>query len=355
MIPLQKIPLHKNYLCLLFFVAILFLTFLLNILNKINFLFSLLAILLTVALYFVFTTIVKIENQRYKARDEELQEDLNILEQELKKKNIILKELPSKAKRIFSIKDITQKFIDAVEPEDVCKSIVESVKSIFPDSDNILLFLFQRDKDSLMLENSIRKKKEIIREKKGDILDWWVLKNNQCLLIEDLRSDYRFDPTNIVALKQRSAYSFVSSPLSIGSRVLGLVRIESKRPNAFSLEDSRLLRAVCDLGVVVLERANLFKRIRELAIKDSLTNLFLRNYFIERFEEEIKRASLKNTYFGIVILDVDDFKRINDTYGHMVGDMVLKRLSSILVKNVGDSGNIICRLGGEEFIFLSCW
>ncbi|MCM8826630.1 MAG: sensor domain-containing diguanylate cyclase [Candidatus Omnitrophica bacterium] len=283
---------------------------------------------------------------------EEIQEKINILEEELKRKNSILKDLPPKAKRIFAINEIVQRLIDLIEPEEVCEKIVTGLSKVFKEADNILLFLFYRDKDLLLLNNSVRKGGEIIKEKKGDILDWWVLKNNRCLFIEDLLNDYRFDPSNIPAYKERNVRSIMSSPLSVGERVLGVVRVESKQANLFFLEDFRVLRVICDLGAVVLEKANIFSKIKELAITDPLTNLFLRNYFIERMEEEIKRSFLKNSRFGIGILDIDNFKKINDTYGHTVGDLVIKKIANILVKNVGNSGNIVARWGGEEFIFL---
>ena len=313
-------------------------------------LFSILIILSTFVLFYVFKRRTTTVYQNYKLRIEELEEQINLLEEELNKKNILLKELPPKAKRIFSIENIAEKLVNLIDPDQLCQYIVKDLGSIFPEADNVLLFLVL--KDSLVLHNSLRKKNEIIREKRGDILDWWVLKKNQCLLIEDLASDYRFDFNHIIAFREREAHSLVSSPLSIGSRILGLVRLESKLSQVFSLEDSRALRVICDLGAVVLERANLIRKTKDLATKDSLTDLFLRNYFTERFDEEIKRASFKRTQFGIVILDIDDFKKINDTYGHTVGDMVLKKLASILQRNVGDSGNVASRLGGEEFVFL---
>jgi diguanylate cyclase (GGDEF)-like protein len=90
--------------------------------------------------------------------------------------------------------------------------------------------------------------------------------------------------------------------------------------------------------------------VEELAIKDSLTSLFLKDYFFKRLEEEINRTSAKKTSFGIIMLDIDDFKKINDTHGHIVGDIVLKKLANMLKEIIGNAGNIICRFGGEEFI-----
>ncbi len=153
------------------------------------------------------------------------------------------------------------------------------------------------------------------------------------------------------AYKDRGARSIIGSPLSIGSRLYGVVRIESKKPASLSLEDARVLRVICDLTAVVLEKTYLFSRIKELGIRDSLTDLFLRNYFLDRLKEELERMSLKNTHLGIAIIDIDDLKKINDTYGHTVGDLALKKVSSALRASVKGAGDITARLGGEEFAF----
>ena len=87
-----------------------------------------------------------------------------------------------------------------------------------------------------------------------------------------------------------------------------------------------------------------------MAIKDSLTSLYLKEYFFERLAEEIKRAHSKKSQIGVIMIDIDDFKKVNDTYGHVVGDFVLKKLAKILTNIAGGAGNIISRFGGEEFI-----
>jgi diguanylate cyclase (GGDEF)-like protein len=132
---------------------------------------------------------------------------------------------------------------------------------------------------------------------------------------------------------------------------MGLVRIESSEKKRFCLDDLRILRIFCDVAGAVFERAELFEKMRELATKDTLTGLFLRNTFLERLKEELERARLTDTKLALGILDIDNFKTINDTYGHIVGDLVLKRTARILVNVVGDAGNMVCRYGGEEFVF----
>ena len=111
------------------------------------------------------------------------------------------------------------------------------------------------------------------------MLEKWILKNNQSLVIDDITKDFRFDCNKIMAYKDRQASSFIVAPLSIGEKTLGSMRVESTKPSAFSFDDSRLLRSVCDLGIVVLERAGLFAKTEEMAIKGFLDRFVYEGLF----------------------------------------------------------------------------
>ena len=91
--------------------------------------------------------------------------------------------------------------------------------------------------------------------------------------------------------------------------------------------------------------------LREVSVRDHLTGLFNRRYMEETLERELHRASRTQLSIGIILLDVDDFKRFNDTYGHAAGDSILRELGILLLRHVrGD--DIPCRYGGDEFIIV---
>lgn len=93
------------------------------------------------------------------------------------------------------------------------------------------------------------------------------------------------------------------------------------------------------------------KKLRMLTVKDHLTEAYNRKYFIEVANMELARAKRYGSVFAVLMIDVDNFKRINDTYGHLVGDEVLRVLGKICIKNIR-LNDIFARYGGEEFIFL---
>jgi len=99
---------------------------------------------------------------------------------------------------------------------------------------------------------------------------------------------------------------------------------------------------------LALRRLKLYKDIETLAITDGLTGVYTRRYFIERFDEEIKRSAIRKSNLSFLMIDADHFKMINDQHGHLAGDQVLKEIANIIHENVREI-DIVGRFGGEEF------
>ncbi|MCF7869784.1 MAG: GGDEF domain-containing protein [Candidatus Omnitrophica bacterium] len=102
------------------------------------------------------------------------------------------------------------------------------------------------------------------------------------------------------------------------------------------------------LLTVSLERLELYGRLQELSIRDYLTGTYNRRFFNQRVEEEFLRSKKLKNKLSFLMIDIDDFKRINDTYGHLVGDAVLERCASLILEGVRQI-DFVGRLGGEEF------
>lgn len=330
-----------------FFICVLFIFY---VLGKTKFSFFFFFFVFFSAIFLFFRQLRR--NFFYKLHGEldRMDEKINLLTKSIEEKKRILDKLPSRCEKISFLFDVSQELIELFDPEEVYDFLVNTAKKLFSQAEDILLFVLPKDEHFLHLVRSLKRDNFVIKEKQGDILDAWVMRHNQSLLVSDLRDDFRFDYGKVVSFMEREMCSFVVSPLSVGKRIVGIMRLENRVPLTFSLEDSRLLRGICDLAAVVVERAVLYKKTEELAVRDSLTKLFLKDYFFDRFSEELKRAQLKDLSVGLIMLDIDDFKKINDRHGHVVGDLALKKLAKILVEVVGDAGNVISRFGGEEFI-----
>ncbi len=281
------------------------------------------------------------------ARIEEIKENINILEDDHAKHKKEAVSLEKKEDRYHSLKDVVSTLNSTPRMEDVIQKIMDKVFYIVDKSDSGLLFLVDTGKQELRLVFSRSKSSsEKIKAKKGDILDEWVFKQRQCLLVEDIKKDFRFSEEGFSGY-ERVFRSVISCPLMEGHKVIGTLRLENTAPYIYTSEDLRLLDIICDVGAVSLRNAILYKETMDLAIRDSLTGLFLRRYFLDRLKEEVSRSVRNNSSFSFLMIDVDDFKNYNDEYGHIAGDLVLKAISRVLL-NFVDSG-IACRYGGEEF------
>lgn len=149
----------------------------------------------------------------------------------------------------------------------------------------------------------------------------------------------------------RDINSLICVPLITNSRKYGLVLVEHKYSNAFDEENVRLLSVIAQQVGIVMENAELYDEMRELARKDGLTGIYNRHYFQERLETEFQHAKDENYPLSLVIFDIDHFKRFNDNYGHMFGDMVLTSVVGV-VRTELRKNDIMARYGGEEFIIL---
>ena len=106
-----------------------------------------------------------------------------------------------------------------------------------------------------------------------------------------------------------------------------------------------------DQTAIAIERTSLYQRMTELAITDDLTKLFNTRYLNRTIEIEIQRASRYNNSLSLIFMDVDHFKRINDTYGHLIGSKVLVEMGQLLLRNLRTI-DIVARYGGDEFVIV---
>ena len=132
--------------------------------------------------------------------------------------------------------------------------------------------------------------------------------------------------------------------MTIYDEVVGVMSVQSENRYTYTPSHQRVLSTIADQAAVALENARLY----ELANVDGLTGLFVRRYFDMRVEEEWRRSERYENPFCVIMLDLDDFKHLNDTYGHPAGDRVLRQAAYIVRDNMR-SFDIAARYGGEEF------
>lgn len=142
--------------------------------------------------------------------------------------------------------------------------------------------------------------------------------------------------------------SVLAVPLPGRQGPTGAISVQAARPYAFDEEDQRLLEMLASHTAVALENAMLFEQTHQMAITDELTGLYNRRQLFNLGAREVQRARRFNRPLSAVMMDLDDFKRINDTYGHAVGDEVLRQWAQRVAQSIRDI-DVLGRYGGEEF------
>jgi len=150
----------------------------------------------------------------------------------------------------------------------------------------------------------------------------------------------------------RETVSAVCLPLVSFGQVLGVLQLESASCDAFAPEDVSALESVSDICATAIQNARHFERVRQLAYVDGVTGIFNRRYFELRIGEEIARSSRHNLGFSLIMMDIDHFKQLNDEFGHLLGDEVLRQVSGILGQQLRKS-DVLSRYGGEEFAIIT--
>lgn len=147
--------------------------------------------------------------------------------------------------------------------------------------------------------------------------------------------------------------SYIGIPLKNENRIVGVMGFSHSKPFAFKVEDFDLLRTLSHLISAGIEKAELFKKTLELARFDELTGMLNYRVLLEKIEEEVRRQVRTEREFSFVMIDIDDFKRVNDRYGHLEGSRLIAQMGPLLKAACRTTSTDTCfRYGGEEFSIL---
>jgi diguanylate cyclase (GGDEF)-like protein len=164
-----------------------------------------------------------------------------------------------------------------------------------------------------------------------------------------INNDSKTDPEYVdfyVETKSRMAIPLVSF-----GQALGVLVLDSEDTNAFNIADMQPLESVADICATAIQNAHYVERVKQLAYLDGLTGIFNRRFFELRMAEELDRARRFGAGMAVIMVDIDHFKRLNDEFGHLLGDEVLRQISSIFHQQLRKI-DVVCRYGGEEFAIL---
>ena len=213
--------------------------------------------------------------------------------------------------------------------------------------DRALVYFWEED-DQKVEPRTVRGFDDLAPETcaRGNILNFWAAKYSRPLLVQQ--------GANIQAdafLESIGCESGVVVPLFVSNQVMGSIQLFARRHAAFTREDAQLLWVLVLVAENQLTREYANEGLLRFAFTDYLTGLKTRGYFEQQLDLEIKRAERKRGKLALLMVDIDHFKQLNDTYGHHVGDQVLRDVAAILMKDMREI-DTVARYGGEEFVII---
>ncbi len=180
-------------------------------------------------------------------------------------------------------------------------------------------------------------------------LSGWVIRNQKELFLPDLRREVELDGVGLLIIgKEKTSLSWMGVPLT-APNIRGVISLGSYQPNTFDSADMELLSSLGQHITLALDNTIRHAQVEEQARLDSLTGVLNHGYFLKRLAEQAAQASESNTPLSLIMLDIDFFKQYNDTYGHLIGDRILKTLCAAIKHHIKQS-DAVGRWGGEEFV-----
>jgi diguanylate cyclase (GGDEF)-like protein len=183
-----------------------------------------------------------------------------------------------------------------------------------------------------------------VRVKPGEGVIAQVVTRGKPLNVPDLKRGDGANGVAVASAGDSGMRAWLGVPIRRYEEVVGVLSVQSREPRVFGSDEERVLEAIGAQAGTAIQNARLY----ELATVDGLTGLFVRRYFDARLREELERARRYKSTFSVLMLDVDDFKKLNDTYGHGVGDRVLREVAQVM-RRAMRGVDIPARFGGEEF------
>ncbi|MCA9410080.1 MAG: sensor domain-containing diguanylate cyclase [Candidatus Omnitrophica bacterium] len=263
----------------------------------------------------------------------------------------LVSDLQDQIRSIRSAQEIGNVIVSTFDVDTVLRLIVRGIRDV-TGADACSIMLLDEEGEYLFIRASEGIPEDIaktVRIRKGENIAGWVAQEGRPLLISNIEEDDRFECT---AKGRYSTNSVLSVPLKAKGRLLGVInvnRLVSTRP--FNSNDENLLMIFSNQAAIALENARLYNELQRLAITDGLTGLANHRAFQDQLKVELARASRFFQEVSLLIIDIDHFKSINDSFGHQRGDHVLRCVGQALQRLVRKM-DMVARYGGEEFAII---
>jgi diguanylate cyclase (GGDEF)-like protein len=258
----------------------------------------------------------------------------------------LLREEQTRARHLTLLNNISLHAIAMLHPDEMLSRIAEQLERGLAFDHMGIALVDPATKEVVVRAEAGRRRGAVGRRLKlGGSLIGRVATTGQTSVLREATGD-----TDMHLVLDDSASS-VALPLLFAEQLNGVLYVETERVRDFSEEESRILQTLADLISGALHHSLTLQKAREQAVTDGLTGVKTHRYLLEALSAEWKRSTRASRPFCLLLADLDRFKFVNDFFGHLEGDLVLKRVGRILQQNCRSS-DVVARYGGDEFVIL---
>ena len=248
--------------------------------------------------------------------------------------------------------DVAKALTSSLDLDSILQTIMEKMAEYFrPDTWSLLMV--DQEKQELYFAIAVGDAAEAlknVRLKVGEGIAGWVAKNGERLIVPDVLNDPRF-AKRIDEMTKWETHSIICVPLRSKHRVLGVIQLVNVNMDGFRDEEVFFLQALCDYAAIAIENARSVEKIQELTITDDVTGLYNARHLYKTLEQEVYRSARFGYEFTVLFIDLDHFKQVNDTHGHLIGSKLLSEIG-YLIKAQLRLIDYAFRYGGDEFVIL---
>ncbi len=248
--------------------------------------------------------------------------------------------------------DVAKALTSSLNLDSVLQTIMEKMAAYFrPDTWSLLMV--DEDKEELYFAIAVGDAADnlkAVRLKLGEGIAGWVAKHGEPLLVPDVYNDPRF-AKRIDEMTKWQTHSIICIPLASRHRVLGVIQLINVDMKGFGENELLLLQALADYAAIAIDNARAVEKIQELTITDDCTGLYNARHLYKTLEAEVYRSARFSYEFSVLFLDLDHFKNVNDTHGHLVGSRLLAEIG-YMIKSHLRLIDYAFRYGGDEFVVL---
>jgi diguanylate cyclase (GGDEF)-like protein len=255
--------------------------------------------------------------------------------------------LKQQTDELDALKKLSINLTSSLELPDVLDAVVTEAMRLVFNARDVSIFLYNNQKLSFGAAlDAEGKRNKPFTKPRANGLTYTVARTGEMIIVENTRTHPLFQN-----IPDNWAGSIIGIPLKVGTNVVGVMNLSRVTVGKFSHAELRLLSLLADQAAVAISNASLHLMISRQAYSDTVTGLPNRRALDERLEDETSTARRNNSSFAVIMMDLDGFKEVNDTYGHSTGDDVLRFVFNFMARGVRNT-DFLARYGGDELTLI---